>query len=136
MPWTSITSINYIPLFVLRTTKVPQKYLWGFTFGKAQTENDNNVYTEVQLVDFALASLYSTKNMKYVTALQLFHLKRKNGHTFTLEDIEQKIFCIDEKTPREAMLSCFAIGSAANSYHNNDSCHKRGTPQNNRNNYP
>lgn len=65
-------------------------YLRGFTFGKAHAECANNKYTEAQLVDFAPAGLYNTKNMKNDTAFQLFLLEHDNGCTFTLEDIEKR----------------------------------------------
>jgi hypothetical protein len=88
---------------------------------KAQGESSNNEYPEVELVDFALAGLYNTKNMKYDTALQLFHLEHDNGSTFTLQDFQQKFFRIDKETSRKASLSHLATGSAAQSYYNNDS---------------
>ncbi len=44
-------------------------FLRRFTYGKVQVESASNHYTEPELVDFVLAGLYNTKNMKYDTAI-------------------------------------------------------------------
>lgn len=98
-------------------------FLRRFTYGKAQAKSASNTYSEVKLFNFTLAELYNNKNMKYDTAFQLFHLKRDNRCIFTLQDIEQKFLTIDEKT---TSLSQLAIGSSAQTHHNNNSCYKRG----------
>jgi hypothetical protein len=55
------------------------------------------MFSEVILVVFVLAGLFTIRNMKYETALQLFNLETDHSHIFTLQDIEKKILALDEK---------------------------------------
>jgi hypothetical protein len=80
-------------------------YLQRFTYAQTEAEGASNVYTEHQLVDFALSGLSTTKNMKYETAIQLYNLEREGGKIFTLQDIEQKFFAIDKKSARDQTLT-------------------------------
>ncbi len=103
-------------------------YLRRFVYAKTEAEGASNVYTEQQLVDFALSGLSATKNTKYKTAVQLYNLEQENGRTFTLQDIEQKKFSIDEKSARDQALTRLSLGNAATSHH--DYNHKRGNRRN------
>ncbi len=99
-------------------------YLRRFIYAKTEAEGASNTYTETQLVDFALSGLFLTKNLKYETAIQLYNLERENGKQFTLQEIEQKFFSINEKSARNQAFTRLSLGSAARSQ--NDYRHKRG----------
>jgi predicted DsbA family dithiol-disulfide isomerase len=67
------------------------------------------------LVSFALNGLSFSKNPKYDTALQLYHLEREHGKIFfTLEDIDKRFFSMDKQIAREKVLTRIALGNAAN----------------------
>jgi hypothetical protein len=106
-------------------------YLRRFGYAKTKAEGASNVYTEQQLVDFALSGLSATKNTKYETAVQLYNLEQDNGRTFTLQDIEQKFFSIDEKSARDQALTHLSLGNAATSHR--DYNHKGGNRSHRRN---
>jgi transposase InsO family protein len=89
-----------------------------------EAEGADNIYSEEQLVSFALSGLSSTKNLKYETAIQLYNLECDNGKHFTLENIGKKFFSIDEKIAREQALTRSALGSVASSQYDHDP--KRG----------
>ena len=59
---------------------------------RTEAEGVGNTYKDASLVNFALASLATSKNPEYDTAVQLFNLERDGGKTYTLEDIEKKFF--------------------------------------------
>jgi hypothetical protein len=75
-------------------------------------------------VTFALSGLSNTKNMKNETAIQLYNLEQDNGKSFTLQQLEQKFFSIDEKTACDQSLTQLALSSMVR--HHNDQDHKRG----------
>jgi hypothetical protein len=105
-----------------------------FTFARTEAEGVGNVYlySEQSLVNFALAGLSTSKYPKYDTAVQLYNLERDSGKSYSLEDIEKKIFAIDKKTSREAAKTRLAQGNVAmgqrgerSTYHSQNSRHPR-----------
>jgi hypothetical protein len=84
-----------------------------FTFARTEAEGVGNTYQEASLVNFVLAGLAMSKNPKYDTAVQLYNLERDGGKTYTLEDVEKKIFAIDEKISRENASCRIAQGNMA-----------------------
>jgi hypothetical protein len=50
-------------------------YLSRFTYAKTEAEGADNIYTEEQLVSFALSGLSNTKNLKYEMVIQLYNLE-------------------------------------------------------------
>jgi hypothetical protein len=106
-----------------------------FTFALTEAEAAGNIYSDDQLVSFALAGITSTNNTRYDTALQLYRLEREQDPTkFTLDQLEKKFFSMDEQSARDQALTRIALGHAAQSHrvHHNNS--KRGRySQNSRN---
>jgi hypothetical protein len=84
-----------------------------FTFARTEAEGVGNMYSEQSLVNLALAGLGTSKSPKYDSAVQLYNLECDSGKIFTLEDLEKKIFAIDEKTSREAAKTRIAQGNMA-----------------------
>ncbi len=75
-------------------------------YAKTEAEVASNIYTEQQLVNFTHLGLSNTKNIKYETAIHLYNLEQENGKSFTLHELEQKKFSIDEKTAHAETLTC------------------------------
>jgi 6-phosphogluconolactonase/glucosamine-6-phosphate isomerase/deaminase len=73
-------------------------------------------------VSFILTGLNYSKNPKYDTALQLYHLEREHSKiSFSLKDIEKRFFSMDKQAAREKVLTRIALGNAVNSF-------KKGNP--------
>jgi hypothetical protein len=97
-----------------------------FTFARTEAEGVGNMYSEQSLVNFALAGLGTSKSPKYDSAVQLYNLECDSGKIFTLEDLEKKIFAIDEKTSREAAKTRIAQGNMAQGQGGDRAHHNRG----------
>jgi len=80
----------------IRENESASSFIKRFTYTKTTSEAASNTYSDDQLVDFVLAGIRSSKQDVYRTALQLYRLKRLQGTTFTLREIEQNFFQIDE----------------------------------------
>jgi hypothetical protein len=105
-----------------------------FTFAQTEAEGVENTHQVASLVNFALASLVTSKNPKYDIAVQLFNLERDGGKTYTLEDIEEKFFAIDKKISCEAASVRITQGNMATSQRGDRN--RRSTRHPHRNGHP
>jgi hypothetical protein len=80
----------------IRENESASNFIKCFTYAKMTAEAVSNTYTNEQLVDFVLAGIRSFKQDVYRTSLQLYCLERLQGKQFTLREIEQNFFQIDE----------------------------------------
>ncbi len=85
----------------IREHESATSFLKCFTYAKTTAEDANNTYTNEQLVDYVFAGLRSSSKDVYKTALQLYQLERRQGKIFTLSDVEQNFFEIDEDLGRD-----------------------------------
>jgi hypothetical protein len=72
-----------------------------FTYAKTTSEAASNKYMNEQLVDFVLVGIRSSQQDVYHTSLQLYCLERLQGKSFTLWEIKQNFFQIDESIRHE-----------------------------------
>jgi hypothetical protein len=96
-------------------------FIKRFTYTKTTAEAASNTYTNEQLMDFVLAGLQPSKQEFYRTALQIYRLDRLQGTTFTLREIEQNFFQIDESVRRDKRQTrtehAMAVGTARGKNH-------------------
>jgi hypothetical protein len=85
----------------IRDSESATSFLKRFTYAKTSTEAATNIYSEEQLVDYIFAGLRSTAKDMYKTALQLYQLEHHQGKLFSLGDVEQNFFEIDEDLGRD-----------------------------------
>jgi hypothetical protein len=89
----------------IRDNESTTSFLKWFTYGKTTAEDATNVYTEEQLVDYVFAGLQATTKDIYKTALQLYQLERYQGKIFSLEELEQNYFELDEELGHDKKAS-------------------------------
>jgi hypothetical protein len=70
---------NMLTTMRIKESESATSFLCHFAYAKAEAEGADNIYFESQLVNFALARMHTSKNSKYDTAIQLYHLERENG---------------------------------------------------------
>jgi hypothetical protein len=85
----------------IRENESASSFIKRFTYAKTTAEAAANVYSDDELVDFVLARLRSSKQTVYQTALQLYRLVRLHDKKFTLREIEQNFFQLDEGIGRD-----------------------------------
>jgi hypothetical protein len=112
----------------IRENESATNFIKRFTYAKTTAEAASNEYTSDQLVDFVLAGIRSSKQDVYRTALQLYRLERLQGKTFTLREIEQNFFQIDEGIGRDKrqLRTEHAMAAGSNSYRDNKQRGGRG----------
>jgi len=101
----------------IRENESASSFLKRFTYAKTTAEAASNTYTDDQLVDFIFTGIRSSKLDVYRTALQLYRLERLQGTTFTLREIEQNFFQIDEGIGRDKRQLWTEHAMAAGSTH-------------------
>jgi len=114
----------------IRDNESASSFLKRFTYARTTAEAASNAYSDDQLVDFFLAGLRSSKQDVYRTALQLYRLERLRGTKFTLRDIEQNFFQIDEGLGRDKRQlrteHAMAAGGTHRGRHRGRPIHGRG----------
>jgi len=85
----------------IRENERASSFIKCLNYAKTTAEAGSNTYSDDQLVDFVLAGMRSSKKDVYLTALQLYRLERLQGKIFTLREIEQNFFQIDEGIGRD-----------------------------------
>jgi hypothetical protein len=85
----------------IRENESVSSFLKRFTYAKTSAVAASNTYSNDQLVDFVLAGIRSSKQDVYRTALQLYRLECLPGTKYTLHEIEQNFFQIDEGLGRD-----------------------------------
>jgi len=105
----------------IRENESASNFIKRFTCAKTTAEAASNEYTNDQLVDFVLAGIRSSKQDAYRTALQLYRLERLQGTTFTIREIEQNFFQIDESIRRDKrqLRTEHAMAARSNTYRDN-----------------
>jgi len=105
----------------IRENDSASSFVKRFPYAKTTAEAASNVYTNDQLVDFVLAGLRSSKLDVYRTALQLYRLERLQGTQFTLREVEQNFFQIDEGIgcDRRQTKNEHAMAAGSNAYRGN-----------------
>jgi len=105
----------------IRENESTSNFIKRFTYAKTTAEAASNEYTNDQLVDFVLAGIRSSKQDAYRTALQLYRLERLQGTTFTIREIEQNFFQIDESIRRDKrqLRTEHAMAARSNTYRDN-----------------
>jgi hypothetical protein len=88
----------------IRDSESATSFLKWFTYAKTTAEDATNTYTDEQLVDYVFAGLHNTTKDIYKTSLQLYQLERHQGKPFSLEDIKQNFFDIDEELGRDKKI--------------------------------
>jgi hypothetical protein len=101
----------------IRENESASSFLKRVTYAKTTAEAASNTYTDDQLVDFVFTGIRSSKLDVYRTALQLYRLERLQGTTFTLREIEQNFFQIDEGIGRDKRQLWTEHAMAAGSTH-------------------
>jgi len=99
----------------IRENESASSFIKRFTYAKTTAEAATNIYTDDKLVDFVLAGLRSSKQTVYQTALQLYRLERLHQKQFTLREIEQNFFQLDESIGRDKQQLCTEHAMAAGS---------------------
>jgi len=85
----------------IQDNKSASNFIKRFTYAKTTAEAVSDAYTNKQLVDFVLAGLRASKQEFYRTALPIYRLEWLQGTTFTLCEIIQNFFQIDECIGRD-----------------------------------
>jgi hypothetical protein len=101
----------------IRENETASNFLKRFTYAKKTAEAASNEYTTDQLVDYLLAGLRPSKVDVYRTALQLYRLERLQDKKFTLQDIEQNLFQIDEELACDKRKLCTEHAMAVDGTH-------------------
>jgi hypothetical protein len=101
----------------IRENETASNFLKRFTYAKTTAEAASNEYTTDQLVDYLLAGLRPSKVDVYRTALQLYRLERLQDKKFTLQDIEQNLFQIDEELACDKRKLCTEHAMAVDGTH-------------------
>jgi len=107
----------------IRENESASSFIKRFTYAKTTAEAATIVYSDDELVDFVLAGLRSSKQTVYQTALQLYRLERLHDKKFTLREIEQNFFQLDEGIGRDKRQLCTEHAMAAGAggtYHGNN----------------
>ena len=90
----------------IRDDESATSFLKRFTYSKTTAEDATNAYTEEQLVDYVFAGLRATTKDVYKTTLQLYQLECHQGKIFSLEEVEQNFFELDEELGLDKKASC------------------------------
>jgi len=85
----------------IQDNKSASNFIKRFTYAKTTAEAVSDAYTNKQLVDFVLVGFRASKQEFYRTALPIYRLDWLQGTTFTLCEIIQNFFQIDECIGRD-----------------------------------
>lgn len=80
-------------------------FLKRFTIGHTKAIIANNTYSEEEIVDYFLAALHKTTNIRYLSMVQHYLSEQHNAKTVLFHNIERRLLAIDKTVERDTYYS-------------------------------